>query len=305
MTEVKELDIPFKEFHTHVRIVQGKDSKKLPLVLIHGGPGSTHDTLEVLDSMADEGRTLIYYDQLGCGLSPCPDERTDLFNLDTWCEELQNLIDYLHIERFHLLGHSCGGMLAITYISDWEMARRMNADGKPSRVASVVLSSTLPSSKLWSLETHRLITHLPRRIQKTLLDSEEKGDFSSSQYLEAYEVYCRSFIGPKWGKDAPECLRRKHLTGKAPYETAWGPNEFSPSGNMKDWDYLEKMREWRLPTLITSGIDDESTPYINLQMHNAVQGSNWELFRESHHMSYAEENQKYIEVVSEFLDRND
>lgn len=306
MADIREIDIPFGEFHTHCRIVEGKDEGKLPLILLHGGPGSCHDTLEVLDPMADAGRTLIYYDQLGCGLSPCPDERTDLFDLNTWCAELNNIVDKLKIDRFHLLGHSCGGMLAITYISDFDSMEGAGGDLRlKGRVASAVLSSTLPSSQLWSEETHRLITHLPEDVQRVLLEAERTGDYSSPEYLEAYDRYCRSFIGPRWGEDAPDCLRRPKKTGTAAYMTAWGPNEFTPAGNMKDWDYLDRMRSWDLPVLITSGIDDESTPYINLQMHGAVKGSKWVLFRHSRHMSYAEENPEYIRVVSEFLDSHD
>ena len=295
MREIVEGDIPFKGFKTHYRKVVGTDPRKAPLILLHGGPGSSHNSLEVLDCIADTGRTLIYYDQIGCGDSPAPDERTDLFTKEVWCEELDNLREYLHLDRVHLLGHSWGGMLAITYISD------CHSKG----VLSAVLSSTLPSVSLWATETHRLVRQLPEEYQKAIEKAEQTGDWSDPEYLKANEVYSRAHIGGPWKETDPECLRRPRKGGQKAYLVAWGPNEYTPSGNLRNWEYLDRMRSWNLPVLITDGAEDESTPYMNMQMHRAVKGSEWEIFEFSRHMSYAEEHEKYVRLVSQFLDSHD
>ncbi|HBR85796.1 MAG TPA: alpha/beta hydrolase, partial [Firmicutes bacterium] len=65
MRKIIEGDIPFLGLKTHYRMVVGTDSSKRPLILLHGGPGSSHNSLEVLDPIADQGRTLVYYDQIG------------------------------------------------------------------------------------------------------------------------------------------------------------------------------------------------------------------------------------------------
>jgi proline iminopeptidase len=66
--KITEGYIPFKGYQTWYRIVgDGDEAGKLPLLCLHGGPGATHDYLESLDAMADTGRRVIYYDQLGCG----------------------------------------------------------------------------------------------------------------------------------------------------------------------------------------------------------------------------------------------
>ena len=108
-----------------------------PLVALHGGPGSTHNYFEVLDPLAYGGRAVVMYDQLGCGES-FVEGRPELWRARTWVEELKNLLAFLGIERFHLLGQSWGGMLAIQYL----------CDEHPAGAASAILSSTLPSSQL-------------------------------------------------------------------------------------------------------------------------------------------------------------
>jgi pimeloyl-ACP methyl ester carboxylesterase len=68
--QVKEGYIPFEGYRTWYRIVGDAERPgKLPLLCLPGGPGACHDYLEGLDPMADTGRRVIYYDQLGCGNS--------------------------------------------------------------------------------------------------------------------------------------------------------------------------------------------------------------------------------------------
>ena len=72
--QVREINIPFGKYHTYCRIV-GPASDRPPILLLHGGPGSTHNYFELLDDLANRaGRQLIMYDQLGCGRSSIPDE---------------------------------------------------------------------------------------------------------------------------------------------------------------------------------------------------------------------------------------
>ena len=109
--EIHEGYIPFMGYKTYYRTVGKFEGNKKPLILLHGGPGSTHNTLEVLDCLANDGRMLIYYDQLGCGLSSIEGSHKELWNKETWVKELDNLREYLHLDEVHLLGHSWGGML--------------------------------------------------------------------------------------------------------------------------------------------------------------------------------------------------
>ena len=67
--KITEGYMPYLGYKTYYRIAGECSGNKKPLILLHGGPGSTHNYFEVLDRLADEGRAIISYDQLGCGNS--------------------------------------------------------------------------------------------------------------------------------------------------------------------------------------------------------------------------------------------
>ena len=87
-----------------------------PLVVLHGGPGGTHDYLLSLVDLA-HGRAVVHYDQLGNGRSThYPDRGPDFWTPELFVRELQNLVDALGIAgRHHVLGQSWGGFLAEEY----------------------------------------------------------------------------------------------------------------------------------------------------------------------------------------------
>ena len=290
--QIREYRVPFAGLTTYVRTVGTTAGDKKPLLLLHGGPGSTHNYFEVLDRLADDGRMIVSYDQIGCGESPA-DGRTDLFNRETWLEELDTVRKALGLDEVHILGQSWGGMLLLEYL-----CRRAP---KPQGVVSAVLSSTLPSSALWSAEQHRMIRELPEPMRLAIAEADRTGDYSSPEYAAANDEFMFRHCGPKWGEDAPECLRRPKKGGTEAYITAWGPNEFTPLGNLRDYDVTALLPGIRVPTLITSGVDDMCTPLIAKTMHDAIPGSRWELFAHSRHMAYAEENEKYVSLLRLWL----
>ena len=143
---VQEGRMPYLGYETCYRVVGRSAEGKAPLLLLHGGPGSTHNYFEVLDGLAElDGRQLIMYDQLGCGGSWA--EAKGLWNMETWLNELAALREYLGLEEVHLLGQSWGGMLLLEYV----------CTRHPAGVKSIILSSTLPSSRMWGEEQHRMI----------------------------------------------------------------------------------------------------------------------------------------------------
>ncbi len=84
------------------------------LLVLHGGPGLPHDYLSDLAQLADGGRTVVFYDQLGCGRSDHPDDAA-LWVMDTFVEEVATIRQALGLDRVHLFGHSWGGWLALEY----------------------------------------------------------------------------------------------------------------------------------------------------------------------------------------------
>lgn len=142
---IQEGYMPYLGYQTYYRIV-GEPSNKPALLLLHGGPGSTHNYFEVLDRIAETGRQVISYDQIGCGNSYL-DGHPELWTQKTWINELIALREHLHLDQIHLLGQSWGAMQAIAYIIDCQ----------PQGIKSVILSSGHASSSLWASEQHRLI----------------------------------------------------------------------------------------------------------------------------------------------------
>ena len=109
MMEIREGYMPFMGYQTYYRMVGTQTGNKKPLILLHGGPGSTHNYFEVLDRLAEEdGRQLVMYDQIGCGESYVED-RPDLWNAEVWIRELEELRSHLGLSQAHLLGQSWVG----------------------------------------------------------------------------------------------------------------------------------------------------------------------------------------------------
>lgn len=296
--KITEGYMPFLGYRTYYRITEAEEAKKsekTPLLLLHGGPGSTHTYFEVLDQLAEaDGRTIVNYDQLGCGNSYV-EGHPELWTLQTWREELIALRHHLGLTKCHLLGQSWGGMLLLDYI----------CNEHPSGVQSIILSSTLPASWLWGEEQHRMIRELPKEMQDAIDLAARTGDYSTPAYQAAENEYMlRHAFGPATA-DMPECLRRPRRTGREAYMTAWGPNEFTPQGTLKDFDVISQLKDIAQPALVISGGNDLCTPYIAKLMYDTIPDSRWELFQHCRHMCFAEDTSRYIALLMEWLNKKD
>ncbi|MCI9490516.1 MAG: proline iminopeptidase-family hydrolase [Dorea sp.] len=293
--EIREGYMPFLEYKTYYRIVGKKTGNKKQLVLLHGGPGSTHNYFEVLDRLAEEdGRELIMYDQIGCGESYVAD-RPDLWNAKTWADELAALREHLGLSEIHLLGQSWGGMLLLDYVCNY----------KPEGLKSLILSSTLPASWMWGIEQHRMIKELPQKMQDAIEKATSSNDYSDPAYQEAEAEYMLRHAAGPVTEESPECLRRPVQKGGEAYVTGWGPNEYTPMGTLKDYDVTEQLKDIKEPALVINGGNDLCTPYIAKYMYDRIPNSRWELFRTCRHMCFVEDNDRYVELMKEWLNEND
>lgn len=284
--------VPYLQYQTYYRIAGDLDSGRTPLLLLHGGPGSTHNYFEVLDRLASEDhRALISYDQLGCGNSYL-DGHPELWTMETWLGELVNLRNALGLSRVCLLGQSWGGMLLLEYVC------RHPHPG----VAGIVLSSTLPSSQLWGAEQARMIRQLPLRMQEAIRYATTHQDYTAPEYREAEDTYMLLHAGGTPGPDAPACLTRPKRKGTESYQVGWGPNEFTPTGTLKDFDVTELLGTIRVPALIISGGNDLCTPYIAKTMFDRIPNARWELFPDCRHACFVEDTDRYLALLQQWLD---
>ena len=293
--EIREGYKPFLEYETYYRVVGKNTGNKKPLVLLHGGPGSTHNYFEVLDRIAEEdGRQLVMYDQIGCGNSYV-ENRPDLWNSKVWIEELIELRKHLGLDEIHLLGQSWGGMQTLEYVCNY----------KPEGLKSIILSSTLPASWLWAEEAQRMIAQMPQDMQDAIKKATESGDYSSPEYQAAEAEYMRQHCAGEVTENDPECLRRPKKAGRESYVVGWGPNEFTPLGTLKDYDVIDQLGDIKEPALIINGGNDLCTPYVAKFMYDRIPNSEWELFRTCRHMCFVEDNDHYVEVLKKWMNKND
>ena len=289
---VQEGMVPFRGHETWYRIVGDSDAPgKFPLVCLHGCPGAAHDYLESLQAMAETGRRVIFYDQLGCGRSSIPESKPEMWTVELYVDELNAVRSTLGLDRIHLLGQSWGGMLGTEY-----------ALTQPQGLESLTVASSPASMIQWVEEANRLREGLPPDVQRTLLHHEAAGTVESPEYKAAMDVFyarhvCR--VTPQ-----PEYVRRTFAAiDRHPevYYTMNGPSEFHVIGTLKNWDIIPRLGEIHVPTLVTSGRHDEATPLIAETVHKGIPGSRWVIFEESSHMAHAEEPERYMEVLDGFL----
>ena len=293
--KITEGFMPFMGYQTYYRIAGECSEGKKPLILMHGGPGSTHNYFEVLDRVAEAtGHALISYDQIGCGQS-FVEGHPELFTLETWTNELKALRKHLGLKECHILGQSWGGMLAISYL----------IDQKPEGIRSAILSSTLPSNRLWASEQHRMISYMPKEEQEAIARAEATGNFSDPYYLKANEHFMLLHCAGAVTEESPECLRRPKKAGAEAYLYGWGPNEYNPTGSLRGYEYIDRLGEIQVPCLVMSGTEDLCTPIVAKTMFDGIPHSKWELFAGCRHMPFVEDNEHYCRVLGEWLNAND
>ena len=91
--------------------------------------------------------------------------------------------------------------------------------------------------------------------QASINDALERNDFTGEAYLKAVDNYMDRYCN-YWREDLPECCTRPKKSGGEAYLYGWGPNEFVPSGTLKDFEYIDRLHEIKVPSLIMSGISD-------------------------------------------------
>ncbi len=275
--------IAFRGYQTWFREVGPEDG--LALLCLHGGPGSTHHYFEPLERLAEDGRRVVLYDQLGCGSSDRPDD-PELWTLELFLDEVGTVRSALRLDRIHLLGSSWGSMLAMEYVLT-----------KPRGLASLTLNSPPTATETWTAEAGRLRDQLPEDVKRAL--DLPSGDPEREAAMAEFQRRHICRVEPK-----PACVERG-LAGKNPqvYETLWGESEWNATGRLRDWDIRPRLGEIGVPTLVTSGRYDECTPKLADEACRAIPGAEWVLFEESSHTAFVEEPERFRSVLAGFLDR--
>jgi pimeloyl-ACP methyl ester carboxylesterase len=314
-----------------------------PVLLLHGGPGLGSDYLEPLETMAGQGRTIIRFDQLGCGRSDRPRD-LELWNIEGVLKQIDSVRKALGLDRIHLLGHSWGGMVALEYFLT-----------RPLFVESLCLCSSVVSVQLWAQEAHRLRLSLPPHLAEALdrcarsfrppkpPDIEAKPARSLTQdkidrWARIMKVLSPFIAHPLTSALASLisylpilCLRSAAYlplsiqfslrydcrlqpmpfaifrmqagSNEDIHSTLIGPTEFYPTGILKNWDIRPSLSRIQCPTLILSGLYDEATPLQMEFLREGITGSQQNILDQSSHCGMWEEPEKYRAAILGFINR--
>jgi proline iminopeptidase len=286
MTNVSERWVAVPGGRVRVRIAGSGPG--VPLIVLHGGPGSTHIYLESLAALGAE-RPVIFYDQLGSGASDRPADRS-LWRVERFVWELQAVVEELGYPRLHVLGHSWGTMLAL----DWFLA------GGRERTASLSFISPCLSARRIREDMERLKRELPQAVQDALATHEARGTTDSGDYRAATRTFYRRHLCrlTEW----PEAVVRsdKGFSWDV-YRTMWGPSEPALVGNLATYESAERLGEIDVPALFACGRYDEITPEATASYQERTPGSRLEIFEASAHLPHLEEPGRFLEVVGAFL----
>jgi proline iminopeptidase len=276
--EVKGFRLFYKTFGTGEEI----------LLCLHGGPGATHQYLLSLGELGDDKLKVVMYDQLGVGASEKPRD-TSLFTIEHGAEEVEGFRKAMNLGKVNLFGSSYGGALALQYALRYQ-----------TNIKKLIIAGGMASIPETIAEMNRLKATLPKDVRDTLVKYEERYAFLHPEYLKAVEVFYRNFVCrlPEW----PDEVTRAFNDMSIPvYWTMNGPNEFTIVGNLKDWDITARLREIKVPTLVTVGRYDEVTPKVAETIHKGIAGSKLVVFENSGHLTMWDEKENYLKTLREFL----
>lgn len=298
LVNVHQLSAQLSPHEGHINVTGGKvwyrivgSGNKTPLLLLHGGPGSTSYYLNPLRELGKD-RPVIFFDQLGCGRS---DRITDttLMTLENYTDEVEQVRKALGLNEFYLYGHSWGTTLALEYYLKF-----------PEGIKAIVFSSPLFSTDLWIKDADTLIASLPDSIQQIIKISEENKTYSSADYQRATAFYYDHFL-TRVVQHSADLDSTDKTFGENVYEFMWGPSEFKATGNLKNYDRVSSLQTIKLPVLLICGEYDEARPTTVKYFQSLIPNSKLVIIKNSGHVTISDNTKDNNKAIAGFLNKLD
>jgi proline iminopeptidase len=271
-----------------------------PLLVVHGGPGASHEYfLPYLLPLARKHR-VVFIDERGSGRSEKLED-AKLYTVENMVEDVEAVRRSLDLGRVALLGHSYGGVLAQAYALKY-----------PSHLSRLLLCSTFSSTKEMNRVFDRMKEKMPKELRDRIDKAEKAGLFGQGKDYEKNR-YAADYMVAAWGEGYfPYLYGRRPDPNFDPiasgniawdlYREMWGSHgEFVIDGNLSSVEYTDKLSSIRVPTLITAGDHDECDPSLSRVMHEKIAGSKLVVFPQSGHMTFVDQPALFIRAVEEFL----
>jgi proline iminopeptidase len=271
-----------------------------PLLVVHGGPGASHDYfLPYLLPLARTNR-LVFIDERGSGKSSKLDDPSG-YTVENMVEDVEAVRRALDLGKTSLLGHSYGGVLAQAY-----------ALRHGDQLSHLVLCSTFHSTREMNQVFDRMKAKMAPDLRDRLAAMEKDGLFGHGKEWEKNR-YTSDYMSAAWGEGYfPYLYQRRPDANYDPpaagqmswdlYREMWGSHgEFVIDGNLASVEYGDRLSSIRVPTLITAGDHDECDPALSREMHDKIPGSKLVIFPESGHMTFVDQPDLFVRTVADFV----
>jgi proline iminopeptidase len=287
------IDTPSGRFEVWTR--RFGNNPRVKLLLLHGGPGCTHEYFEPCDAwLPQAGIEYYFYDQLGSHYSDQPD-RPELWELPRFVDEVEQVRAALGLDagNFFLLGHSWGGILAIEY-----------ALRHQQRLRGLVISNMMASIPAYNEYAQRVL--MPAMDQGALAEIqrlEAAQAYAEPRYMELLmrHHYVRHVLRRPLGR-WPDPVNRAfaHINQKI-YIPLQGPSELGASGKLLHWDRMGELPSIGVPTLVIGAAHDTMDPAFMERMAEALPRGRYLHCPEGSHMAMFDDAHRYFEGLIGFL----
>jgi len=269
------------------------NNPRIKVLLLHGGPASTHQYMECFESFfPKEGFEFYEYDQLGCGNSDKPAD-TSLWVLDRFVEEVEQVRKAIGADstNFFILGNSWGGLLGMQYALKYQ-----------NNMKSLIVANMMASCPEYGKYAEEVLAkQMDPKVLAEIKAIEAKGDFNNPRYMELLgpnfynEHLCR--LNP-W----PEPVTRAFASSNQTiYVMMQGPSEFGIGGNLANWDIKNRLKEIRIPTLMIGAKHDTMDPKAMEEQSKLVQHGRYLYCPNGSHLSMWDDQHVFMNGVITFI----
>ena len=265
------------------------------LLLLHGGPGATHEYFECFDAhVPAAGIEYIYYDQLGSHYSDQPDE-PELWEVDRFVDEVEQVRIALGLDasNFFILGHSWGGVLAIEY-----------ALRHQQHIKGMVISNMMSSVPAYNDYAERvLMPPMDQTKLERVKQLEAAGDTSNPDYGDLLmEIHYIRHVLRMPAEQWPDPVLRAfaHINNSI-YVPIQGPSELGASGKLLHWDRTADLATINTPTLVLGGEHDTMDPRFLEHMASLMPNGRSFTCPQGSHMAMYDDPHAYFGALVDFI----
>lgn len=271
------------------------NNPKIKLLLLHGGPGATHEYFESFESYLPlEGIEFYYYDQLGSGNSDHPED-TSLWDLPRFVEEVEQVRLALELDssNFYLLGHSWGGILAVEYALKY-----------PQQLKGLVISNMMMDAVAYDKYAEEVLAkQMDSSVLSEIRMMESRGDFANPRYMDLLvnNYYTQHILRmePKFWPDGVN--RAFSKLNHSLYTIMQGPSEFGISGKLENWDVTSRLGEIEVPALFIGAAHDTMDPEHMKEQSKKVKRGSYLYCPNGSHMAMWDDQENYFSGLIKWL----